>query len=94
MDFNLFTTPILGIVAGFIAGKIMPGEEPGGIWGTLAFGIAGSFIGKMLFGMIGLYQDSMIMGIIASIAGACIVIFIWKKLAPMMMGNGDDKPAA
>ena len=91
MDFNIFTTPLLGIVAGFIAGKIMPGEEPGGIWGTLAFGIVGSYIGKLLFGMIGLYQDSTIMGIIASVVGACLVIFIWKKfIGPMMGGNNNN----
>lgn len=90
MDFNIFTTPLLGLVAGFIAGKIIPGEEPGGIWGTLGFGIVGSYIGKWLFGMIGLYQDSIIMGIIASVAGACLVILIWKKfIGPMIGGNNN-----
>ncbi|MFN9319214.1 MAG: GlsB/YeaQ/YmgE family stress response membrane protein [Chitinophagales bacterium] len=90
MDFNIFTTPLLGLVAGFIAGKIMPGEEPGCIWGTLGFGIVGSFIGKFVFGQIGLYQDSTIMGIIASIVGACLVIFIWKKIIGPRLGGGDN----
>jgi uncharacterized membrane protein YeaQ/YmgE (transglycosylase-associated protein family) len=94
MDFNIFTTPLLGIVAGFIAGKIMPGEEPGGIWGTLGFGIVGSFIGKFIFGMIGLYQDSTIMGIIASVAGACLVIFVWKKFIGPMISGGNNTPSA
>jgi uncharacterized membrane protein YeaQ/YmgE (transglycosylase-associated protein family) len=94
MDFNIFTTPLLGLVAGFLAGKLMPGEEPGGIWGTLGFGIVGSFIGKFAFGAIGLYQDSTIMGIIASIAGACLVIFVWKKFIAPMMSGGNDGPAA
>ncbi len=89
MDFNLFTTPILGLVAGFIAGKIMPGEEPGGIWGTLAFGIVGSYIGKALFSMLHMYEGNMIMGIIASVVGACLVIFIWKKLIGPMIGGGN-----
>ncbi len=94
MDFNIFTTPLLGLVAGFIAGKIMPGEEPGGIWGTLGFGIVGSFIGKFVFGQIGLYQDSTIMGIIASIVGACLVIFIWKKIIAPRLGGGDNEISA
>jgi len=94
MDFNIFTTPILGLVAGFIAGKIMPGEEPGGIWGTLAFGIAGSYIGKWGFAALHLYEDSLIMGIVASVVGACLVIFIWKKLAPMIIGGGNNDSAA
>jgi len=94
MDFNIITTPLLGLVAGFLAGKIMPGDEPGGIWGTLAFGIIGSFIGKMLFCIIGLYEDSDIMGIIASVVGACLVIFIWKKVAPMIGGNNSGGTAA
>jgi uncharacterized membrane protein YeaQ/YmgE (transglycosylase-associated protein family) len=89
MDFHLLTTPLLGIVAGFIAGKIMPGDEPGGIWGTLAFGIAGSFIGKAIFGMLNMYNGNDIMGIIASIVGACLVIFIWKKFIGPMIGGGN-----
>lgn len=94
MDFNIFTTPLLGLIAGFIAGKIMPGEEPGGIWGTLGFGIVGSFIGKYVFGMLGLYQDSNIMGLIASVAGACLVVFIWKKFIGPMIGGGNAAPGA
>ena len=82
-------TALAGLIAGFIAGKIMPGEEPGGIWGLFAFGIVGSFVGKYIFSMLHLYEDSMIMGGIASVVGACLVIFIWKKIGPMILGGGN-----
>jgi uncharacterized membrane protein YeaQ/YmgE (transglycosylase-associated protein family) len=88
IDFNFFSTPLLGLIAGFLAGKFMPGEEPGGIWGTLAFGIIGSYVGRTIFGMLHLYEGNMIMSLIASVVGACLVIFIWKKIAPMMGGGG------
>ena len=88
---ELLTTAIAGLVAGFIAGKIMPGDEPGGIWGLLGFGVIGSFIGKAIFGYLHLYEDSMIMGLIASVVGACLVIFIWKKFIGPMIGGGDNQ---
>lgn len=89
IDFNLFTTPLLGLVAGFIAGKVMPGEEPGGIWGTLAFGIVGSYLGRIIFDKLGLFGGGMFMSVIASIAGACLVIFLWKKFIGPMIGGGN-----
>lgn len=90
IDFHLISTPLLGLVAGFIAGKIMPGEEPGGIWGTLAFGIIGSFVGRFAFNKLGLYEDNNIMSLIASVVGACLIIFIWKKLIAPRLGGGND----
>ncbi|MBL7788309.1 MAG: GlsB/YeaQ/YmgE family stress response membrane protein [Chitinophagales bacterium] len=90
IDFHLISTPLLGLVAGFIAGKIMPGEEPGGIWGTLTFGIIGSFVGRFAFNKLGLYEDNNIMSLIASVVGACLIIFIWKKLIAPRLGGGND----
>lgn len=86
---GLLWNAIAGIVAGFIAGKIMPGEEPGGIWGLLGFGLVGGILGKLALGMLGNTEPGMIMSIIASVAGACLVIFIWKKFIGPMIGGGN-----
>lgn len=40
---------IVGIVAGFLAKSVVPGEGPGGVLGDLIVGILGAFIGGWLF---------------------------------------------
>lgn len=80
---GLLYTIIAGLISGFIAGKIMPGDEPGGIWGLLGFGVAGAFVGNFIFGMLGLSMNGIIWSLVSSVIGACLVIFIWKKfIAP------------
>lgn len=39
---------ILGLIAGTIAKVILPGRDPGGIFGTALIGVAGAFIGGWL----------------------------------------------
>ena len=40
---------IVGIVAGFCAKAVVPGEGPGGILGDLIIGVIGAFMGGWLF---------------------------------------------
>lgn len=86
---ELIYTAIAGLISGFIAGKIMPGEEPGGILGLIGFGVVGAFIGKFAFGLLGMTDMGMIMSLVASVAGACLVVFIWKKFIGPMIGGGN-----
>lgn len=39
---------ILGLIAGTVAKVILPGRDPGGLFGTILIGIAGAFIGGWL----------------------------------------------
>lgn len=39
---------ILGLVAGAIAKAILPGDDPGGIFVTIAIGIVGAIIGGLI----------------------------------------------
>ncbi|MYS23544.1 Uncharacterized membrane protein YeaQ/YmgE, transglycosylase-associated protein family [Streptomyces sp. DvalAA-14] len=39
---------ILGLLAGGIAKILLPGRDPGGVFGTLLFGVAGAFVGGWL----------------------------------------------
>ena len=48
MDYLLFWI-VGGIVAGFLAKKVVPGEGPGGILGDLLTGVLGAFLGGWLF---------------------------------------------
>ena len=40
---------ILGLVAGFIAKALLPGDDPGGFFVTIALGLVGSLVGFFLF---------------------------------------------
>jgi uncharacterized membrane protein YeaQ/YmgE (transglycosylase-associated protein family) len=76
---------LLGLAAGAIARLVLPGPDPIGIFGTVAVGMAGSFVGGFLgyalFGKDvgeGALQPS---GIIGSIIGAIIVLAVWRSVS-------------
>ena len=75
---------ILGAVAGWIAGKIVPGDEGYGVIGTIIAGVVGALLGGFLFGIITGedYMDQFTIGtILAAIVGAVIVVFVWGMIA-------------
>ena len=39
---------ILGLLAGFIAKALMPGDDPGGVFVTMAIGVVGALLGGFL----------------------------------------------
>ncbi|MEB3337548.1 MAG: GlsB/YeaQ/YmgE family stress response membrane protein [Leptolyngbyaceae bacterium] len=80
---NIIAWIILGLIAGAIAKAIYPGEQGGGILGTMILGIVGAFLGGSLghflqTGRFALTASSLtIPGIFLAIVGAIIAIFIW-----------------
>lgn len=75
---------VVGIIAGYLARLIVPGEDPMGFFGTMILGIIGSFIGGFLGFIIfghdfddGAFQAS---GIIGSIIGAIIALLVWRAV--------------
>ena len=78
---NIIWTIIFGLVVGFIAKLLMPGDnEPKGFVLTAILGIVGSFLGTFLGPAIGLYEPGQYGGWIASIVGAMILLWIWGKV--------------
>ena len=67
---------LIGIAAGFLAGKIMKGGGFGLVI-NLLLGLAGAFIGGWLLGVLGIYLGDGIVGsLIAATIGAVLLIFI------------------
>jgi uncharacterized membrane protein YeaQ/YmgE (transglycosylase-associated protein family) len=66
---------VIGIVAGFLAGKIMKGSGFGLI-GDLIVGVIGSFIGVWVFGLLGISSAGIIGLLIAAIVGALLLLYI------------------
>jgi uncharacterized membrane protein YeaQ/YmgE (transglycosylase-associated protein family) len=75
---------ILGLLAGFIAKAILPGDDPGGIIVTTLIGVAGAFIGGFIAKALGFgdpidefFDFSTWLG---AIIGAIILLLIYRAL--------------
>ena len=83
---NILAWLILGLLAGAIAKAIYPGNQGGGILGTILLGIIGAFVGGGLYsllttGTLALTSAGLsIGGLIVAVIGAIIAIFIWGLL--------------
>lgn len=71
---------IIGLVAGALAKLLMPGKDPGGIIVTILLGIAGSFVAGFLGRALGWYQPGQGAGLIMSIAGAVLLLAVYRLL--------------
>jgi uncharacterized membrane protein YeaQ/YmgE (transglycosylase-associated protein family) len=74
---SIFAWIIVGIIAGWLAKMVIPGEGPGGVVGDMIIGIIGAFIGGWVFKQFG---HSGVTGInIGSIVVAFVggVILLW-----------------
>jgi uncharacterized membrane protein YeaQ/YmgE (transglycosylase-associated protein family) len=77
---GLIWSIVIGIVAGFLAGKIMRGKGYG-VLIDLFLGILGSVLGSFIFGLLGLYATGIIGRLVVATAGAVFLIFVARKLA-------------
>lgn len=78
---------LIGLIAGAIAKWLMPGPDPGGILVTMLLGIAGSVMIGFLGKAVGWYETGEGPGLIASVVGALLILFIYKKfVAPRITG--------
>jgi uncharacterized membrane protein YeaQ/YmgE (transglycosylase-associated protein family) len=70
---------IVGIVAGFLAGKIMKGSGFG-LLGDLVVGVVGAILGGFVFGLIGLHGSGLIGEILIAMIGACLLLWIVRQI--------------
>lgn len=73
---------IVGLIVGAIARLLMPGRDPIGMFGTIALGIIGSFVGGFLQNLIQYHTVSVHsfhpVGIIGSIIGAWVLLLLLR----------------
>jgi uncharacterized membrane protein YeaQ/YmgE (transglycosylase-associated protein family) len=82
---------ILGLLAGFIAKALMPGDDPGGFFVTILLGLAGALVGFFLFTeLLGIGDSDMfdLGGLIGAIIGTMILLGIYR-----MVAGRDDTPS-
>ena len=73
---------IVGLIAGAIARLLMPGRDPLGILGTIALGVAGSFVGGFLQNLVQFHSLGIgsfhTVGLIGSIIGAWVLLLVLR----------------
>lgn len=72
---------LVGLIAGFLARLLVPGEDPMGFVGTLVLGLVGSLIGGFLGALI--FEgnlDISAAGIVGSVIGAVIALLIYRSM--------------
>ena len=74
---SILGTILIGLVAGFVARMLKPGNDSMGWIMTAVLGVAGSFLASYLGAALGLYTAGQAAGFIASVIGAIVLLVIW-----------------
>jgi uncharacterized membrane protein YeaQ/YmgE (transglycosylase-associated protein family) len=85
---------ILGLVAGYIAKALLPGDDPGGFFVTILLGLAGSLIGFFIFTeLLGIGDSDMfdLGGLVGAIIGTMLLLLAYRQFAG---GRDTTRPAA
>jgi uncharacterized membrane protein YeaQ/YmgE (transglycosylase-associated protein family) len=78
---------VVGLVVGALAKLIMPGKDPGGIWITMALGVAGSLLATLLGKAVGWYSEGEAAGFFMSLIGAVILLAIYRLYKSKSAGS-------
>jgi len=77
---------VFGIIAGYLAKFIMPGDDPGGMVVTMLLGIGGAFVGGYLGTLLGFGDLSGfdIRSLALAVGGSLVLLFGYR----MLFGHG------
>ena len=70
---------VIGLVAGWLAGRIMKGGGYG-LVGDLIVGVIGAFIGGWLFGQLGISAGGILGLLVAAVVGALVLLFLLRLI--------------
>jgi len=76
---GLIWTLLIGLIAGWLAGKVMKGRGYG-VPMDILLGIIGGVIGRFVFSLLGLGAWNLMGSIIVSFVGAVILIWLVRQL--------------
>ncbi|HEX4599776.1 MAG TPA: GlsB/YeaQ/YmgE family stress response membrane protein [Gemmatimonadales bacterium] len=65
----------IGVVAGWLAGKIMKGRGFG-IVGDLVLGVIGAFVGGWVFGLLGISHWGVLGTLASAVVGAILLLWV------------------
>ena len=70
-------TLFIGLIVGFIARAVKPGDDKLGLIMTAVLGVAGSFLAGYAGKAFGFYQTGQVAGFVASVVGAIVLLFVY-----------------
>ena len=77
---NLLWWCIVGLIAGFLAGKVMKGGGFGVLM-DIVIGIVGAMIGGWVFGLVGIFPSGGLVGsVLVAFVGACILLWLVRLI--------------
>lgn len=76
---NLIIFLLIGLVAGWLAGRVMRGGGFG-VLGDMIIGVIGAFLGGWLFSLLGISAGGLIGAIITAFVGAVVLLFLLRLI--------------
>ena len=76
---GLISFLVVGLLAGWIAGQLTRGSGFG-LFGNIAVGVIGAFVGGLLFWLLGLTAHNLMGQIVTAVIGAIVALFVAAKL--------------
>jgi len=70
---------VVGLIAGWLAGKIMKGSGFG-LVGDLVVGVLGAVLGGWIFSMVGIAAWGLLGSIIVALVGALVLLYLLRLL--------------
>ncbi len=79
---GIFSWIIVGLIAGALAKRIMPGKDPGGFFVTIAIGIVGGMVGGFIASRLGLgtVTGFNIGSLLIATGGALLLLAVYRKI--------------
>jgi uncharacterized membrane protein YeaQ/YmgE (transglycosylase-associated protein family) len=74
---------IVGLIAGYLARALVPGDDSMSVVATLALGVVGSFVGGLIASLFDSDRDILdftTTGLIGSVIGAIVVLLIYRQV--------------
>ncbi|MFP4482905.1 MAG: GlsB/YeaQ/YmgE family stress response membrane protein [Thermovirgaceae bacterium] len=75
MQNSLLAFLVIGVLAGWLAGRMMRGRGYG-FFGNMLVGVLGAYVGGFLFSSVGLYPMGFLGSLLMAFAGAVVLLFI------------------
>jgi uncharacterized membrane protein YeaQ/YmgE (transglycosylase-associated protein family) len=88
---------VLGLLAGAIAKALHKGDEPGGVLGTLAVGIAGALLGGLIASAVGIGSISSFFSLgtwLIAVGGAFLLLVVFDAFAGRGSARGSGRVRA
>ena len=74
---SILGTLFIGLIVGFTARAIKPGDDKLGWIMTAILGVAGSFLAGYAGKALGFYQQGQVAGFVASVVGAIVLLIVY-----------------